>query len=159
MLDNQWFVIAVGEGQSHIKSDLLPPSGTRSVIVDIPAGSVRVLCGRTVFVEENDQTFALAVGDTRALRDLAEFRHSGPTRHATICVIDKTNGSIRVVTDRINFAKVFCRGFSSDGLVLTTHLTFMDRRQLRVSTSGLASALANGTQFNYSSLYDDCRVL
>lgn len=159
MLDSQWFAVAANEGQSLVRDDAFPKK-SKSVHIDTAAaGRLRVVYGATVLVEEDEQTLALAVGDTRSLRNLAEFRSSGPMRHAVICVIDKIHGSVRIITDRIGYSKIFCRDFGGDGFALATHATLLDRQKLKISINALASALANGTQFNNSSLYSDVRIL
>src|SRR3954465_1474500 len=103
MLGDQWFVVAAGEGLSLIGNEAHGQK-PKSVRFETTAGPLGLVHGPTVLVEENKQTLALAIGDTRSLRNLAEFRNSGPNRHALVCVIDKSTGSVRIITDRINYS-------------------------------------------------------
>lgn len=159
MLGNQWFVIATGNVQSIVDTTSLP-AARREVTFAGDTGSITIFHGSAVLVEENDETYSLAVGDVRSLRNLAGFRHSGPSRHAALCVVDKRTGDIRVLTDRINFSKIFCFAPADGcGFAISSHLTFFDRPRLTLSIGGLASTIANGTQFNNSSVFRDVSVL
>jgi hypothetical protein len=157
MLTNQWFVVATGDGHASVDTKTLPANREKKILTGT-LSSVTVFHGPTVRVEDREDTFALAVGDTRSLCDLDGFRQSGPSRHAAICVIDKKTLAIRVLTDRVNFSKIFYSN-SEAGLVLATHLTLLARKQLKLSINGLASVIANGTQFNNLTVYEDFRVL
>lgn len=158
MLDSQWFVICLGQDESVVKTDSLPAGRLRKIFRSA-AGAIAVVCGASVLQEEDEETYALAVGDTRSLRGLKGFDKSGPNRHAAICVIDKRSQEIRVVTDRVNFSKIFCYKAEPGRFVLSTHLSFFDRPRLPLSATGLACGIANGTQFNNSTVFKDISVL
>ena len=158
MLDNQWFAIAFGPAEAILRRESLP-SARSTASFEGPDGRVVLFHGPSAFVEETPDAFAVAVGDTRSLSGLAGFRNAGPERHAVICVLDKRTRAVRVVTDRLNFAKVFHYKGEGNGFALTTHLTFLDQRELKFSTTGLASAIANGTEFNNHTIFEDVAVL
>lgn len=157
MLDDQWFAIATGTAHSIIDERALP--GPRSILhLAAALEPITILHGSSVLVEETDDTYSFAVGDTRRLDNLRDFKDAGPERHAVICVVNKQTQQIRVVTDRINFAKVFWYKIDG-GLVLSTHLTFFDKGRLPLSMTGLACAIANGTSFDDRTIFRDVTVL
>lgn len=157
MLDNQWFAVEAGQ-RGLIREAGSVPALRKKTVVTTASGTITVLHGPGVLTEEDEATFALAVGDTRGLRRLAEYRDGGPKQHAVVCVIDKRTLTVRVITDRINFAKIFyCE--DGDGFALSTHLSFFSREKLKLSMSGVASTIANGAQFNNQTVYSNISVL
>lgn len=158
MLSNQWFVIAVGNGLSVVDTDALP-ADRRTSVLSGNNSSTTIFHGSAVLVEDTGDAYSLAVGDTRSLSGLANFRTAGPSRHAVLCTIDKKTQSLRVLTDRLNFSKIFRYKLNNDGFVLATHLTFFNRRTLPLSVSGVACNLANGTEFNNNTVFRDIDVL
>jgi len=158
MLDSQWFIVAVADGKSIVDNASIPATHLK-IAIDDPAGSVLILFGPSVLVEEDEETFALAVGDTRALRNLSGFRSSGPERHAALCVVNKKTHAVRVITDRINFSKIFHYTGTGDGFALATHVTLFNKPKLALSMTGVACGIANGTQLNNSTLFRDVHVL
>lgn len=158
MVNNQWFVVVGKAGLTRVQIDTLPANGLRKTI-DSVTGLKTIFYDRTTLVEDLVETFSRAVGDTRSLKGLDKFSHSGPTRHAAICTLNKKTGAIRVLTDRVNFSKIFCYDSSDDELVLSTHLTFLAKLQFKLSMPGVASAIANGTQVNNSTVFRGVRVL
>lgn len=157
MLENQWFIFSSGSGEAVIDHAALPPKH-RSHTASIP-GPITLRHGPSVLVEEDEDTCALAIGDTRALRNLKAFTRSAPDRHAALFILNKKTGALRVVTDRINFSKIFLFTEPDGGFALTTHLTFLARPRLALSVTGLACGIANGTQFSNSTIFRDVTVL
>ncbi len=158
MLENQWFIFSSGSGETTVDGASLPPKH-RSHIARGTHGSVTLRHGLSVVVEEDEDTYALAVGDTRALRNLKAFTSSAPERHAALFILNKKTSAIRVVTDRINFSKIFCFTAPDGNFALATHLTLFARPSLALSLTGLACGIANGTQFGNSTVFRDVTVL
>jgi asparagine synthetase B (glutamine-hydrolysing) len=156
MLGHQWFFLYSSSNSSVNAASL--PEARKKVAIDIAGKQWLLLHGLTTCVEETPQHYSIAVGDTRGLRELSEFQTAGPRRHAVILTIEKDSGIVRVLTDRINYSKIFCHKLP-DGFVLATHLTFFSREDLHLSSAGLACGIANGTQFFTSTVFKEIEVL
>ena len=89
----------------HPKQRSHVASGIHGSIQGSIQGSVTLRHGPSVVVEEDEDTYALAIGDTRALRNLKAFTRSAPDRHAALFILNKKTAALRVITDRINFSK------------------------------------------------------
>ncbi|MSP67651.1 MAG: hypothetical protein EXQ96_06065 [Alphaproteobacteria bacterium] len=159
MLDHQWAVVVLEVptlDDARAMVQLLP----RAEFHEFHSGAHRILLahGQSVFVEDTISKYCLAVGDTRHFPSLSTADSNAPNRHSTIFQVGKTDGAIKIITDRIGLDKVF-KLSNEHGIVFSTHISIINTSLSEPQKTGIWFGLSNGVLLNNLTLYRDINIL